>query len=510
MILGDGSRLASSTATLDDLFRRAGVRLPNALALVDPPNREIVTYDAPRKLSFAQTDRAISALAARLRGLGLQTDTVVAMQLPNTIESVIAFLGVLRAGMIAAPLPLLWRRHEIVAALHNVGAKAIITSSRIGSAAHTDIAMQAAGELFPIRHVCGFGRNLPDGIVPLDDVFDPRNTDVFATPTRSGPPAAHVAAVTFGLDARGLIPIARNHAELTAGGRAILLEADIAPDTSLLSTIPAGSFAGIALTILPWLLSGGALHLHHGFDPITFATQCRLLKRGMVVLPEALLTPLGTTGLPPDEIQTIVALSRAPERLALARPWEGVTSVVDVTNFGEIGFVATRRGADGMPVPLTHGVISAPRQTVGAITVMETARSNAGTLGLCGPMVPAHAFPPGAERGQDAHLAPDAAGYVDTGFACRLERAAQTLTVTAPPSGTIGIGGYRFLQREVDNLIGQVDPDATVVTLPDANLGQRLAGTSANRAALRAQLQARGANPLISGAFQPRGAPEAA
>ncbi len=187
MILGDGSRLANSTATLDDLFRRAGVRLPDALALADPPNREVFTHDAPRKLSFAQTDRAISALAARLRGLGLQTDTVVAMQLPNTAESVIAFLGVLRAGMIAAPMPLLWRRHDIVAALRNVGAKAIITTSRIGSAANADIAMQAAVELFPIRHVCSFGRDLPDGIVPLDDVFDPRNTDVFATPSRSGP-----------------------------------------------------------------------------------------------------------------------------------------------------------------------------------------------------------------------------------------------------------------------------------------------------------------------------------
>ena len=510
MILGDGSRLANSTATLDDLFRRAGVRLPDALALADPPNREVFTHDAPRKLSFAQTDRAISALAARLRRLGLQTDTVIAMQLPNTAESVIAFLGVLRAGMIAAPMPLLWRRHDIVAALRNVGAKAIITTSRIGSAAHADIAMQAAIELFPIRHVCSFGLDLPDGIVPLDDVFDARNIDVFATPNRSGLAAAHVAAVTFGLDARGLVPIARNHAELTTGGLAIALEANIAADTPLLSTIPTGSFAGIVLTILPWLLSGGALHLHHGFDPDTFAAQCSSLKDGVVVLPEESLTPLATAGLPPNEIHTILALSRAPERLALARPWDGAASVVDVTSFGEIGFVAARRGADRTPVPLTHGAIQAPRQTADAITVIETARNNAGTLTLRGPMVPAYAFPPGAERGQDAHLAPDAAGYVDTGFACRPEHAAQTLTVTAPPSGTIGVGGYRFLQREVDTLIGQADPDATVVTLPDADLGQRLAGTTANRAALRAKLQARGVNPLISGAFQPRGAPEAA
>ena len=101
MILGEVGRLADTAVTLDDLFRRIGVRHPDALALIDPPNREDFTDGAPRALSFAQADRAISALAEKLRELGLQTDTVVAMQLPNTVESIVAFLGVLRAGMIA-------------------------------------------------------------------------------------------------------------------------------------------------------------------------------------------------------------------------------------------------------------------------------------------------------------------------------------------------------------------------------------------------------------------------
>src|SRR5262245_10083583 len=36
-------------------------------------------------------------------------------------------MGVLRAGMIAVPLPLLWRKAEIRSALGRVGAKAIVT-----------------------------------------------------------------------------------------------------------------------------------------------------------------------------------------------------------------------------------------------------------------------------------------------------------------------------------------------------------------------------------------------
>ena len=84
-------------------------------------------------------------------------------------------------------------------------------------------------------------------------------------------------SITFGLDANGLTPVARSHVELVAGGLERFSEVDVAPETPLLSTIPIASLAGIALTILPWLLSGGTLHLHHGFDPDVFAAQCGAL-----------------------------------------------------------------------------------------------------------------------------------------------------------------------------------------------------------------------------------------
>ena len=68
-------------ATLDDLFRRAAARRPDALALVDPPDRDSFTDGAPRRLTYAQADRVVSAIAARLRTLGLPTDAVVGIQL---------------------------------------------------------------------------------------------------------------------------------------------------------------------------------------------------------------------------------------------------------------------------------------------------------------------------------------------------------------------------------------------------------------------------------------------
>lgn len=138
-----------SRPTLDELFRRAGMRDPQALALADPPDREKFTDGPPRRLTFGEADRAISVFAARLRRLGLQSDTVVAIQLANTVESVIALPGVLRAGMIAAPLPLC-RRQDIVAALGRIDAKAFVTAGRID--AETPAVMSTARCGRPVPH----------------------------------------------------------------------------------------------------------------------------------------------------------------------------------------------------------------------------------------------------------------------------------------------------------------------------------------------------------------------
>jgi len=497
MILDDADKTAHG-ATLDDLFRRAGVRHPEAPALIDPPNRENFTDDAPRRLSFAAADHAISALAARLRQLGLPTDTVVAIQLGNTVEAAIALLAVLRAGMIAAPLPLLWRRQEMTAALQHAGAKAIITTGRIGDYAAAETALQAAADVFAIRYVCGFGRDLPDGVVPLDSCFTEPGHGFAHTP-RPEPAAAHTAVVGFDVTASGLVPVARHHAALIVGGLAVFLESGMRPESALLTTIPPASFAGIALTIMPWLLGGGALHLHHGFDPAAFAGQVNALKDGTLVLPGPLLGPLAAADHV-AKLANVVALWRAPERLALAPSWRGTAALTDVASFGEFGLLALRRDTDGLVPALPLGAMGAPQELSAGIPVIETAQSAHGTLLLRGPMMPALAFPPGAA--QPTQPARDEAGLVDTGYRCRREY--DGLVVTAPPAGMVSVGSYRFFGPALEAQIAAHDAGATIAALPDALLGERLAGSAGDEAALTTELRSQGVNPLIAGAFRAR------
>src|SRR5215472_236853 len=158
--------------TLDELFRGAVVARPDAPALVDPPDRASFTDGAPRSLTWAEADRVVSATANLLRSLGLPPGAIVAVQLPNVVENVLALMGALRAGLIAAPLPLLWRQTETCGALGRVSARALISCRRVGEVDHADLAMHVAAETFAIRFVCAFGNPVPDGIIPLDEAFD--------------------------------------------------------------------------------------------------------------------------------------------------------------------------------------------------------------------------------------------------------------------------------------------------------------------------------------------------
>jgi hypothetical protein len=133
--------------------------------------------------------------------------------------------------------------------------------------------------------------------------------------------------------------------------------------------------------MMPWLLCGGALHLHHGFEVEAFAAQCREVPEGTLVLPAPAVHPIAKMGLI-DTKQTIVALWRAPERFKAAKTWNGPLVLIDVASFGEIGFIAARRGDNGLPAPLPLGPVG------GVPPALETARTSAGTLALRGRMVP--------------------------------------------------------------------------------------------------------------------------
>jgi AMP-binding enzyme len=492
-----------SRVSIDELFRQIAARQPDVIALVDAPNRQVFTDGEPRRLTFAQAERMVSAIAGRLSRMGLPIDTVVGIQLPNTVENILTILGVLRAGMIAAPMPLLWRNADAVAALARVGAKALITCSRVGNFDHGRLATRVAADVFSIRYVCGFGDELSDGIVPFDDLFTIEKLDPIPFLNRDGNAAAHLAAVTFEIGEDGPVPVARRHLELLAGGMCVLSEARFRPFGSVLSTIAPTSFAGISLTLVPWLLTGGTLVLHHGFDSELLSAQRRDENSGILILPAPVVFRFAETGLfNAEKAATVVAEWRAPDRLAASLLWHRKdTALVDVAVFDETGLVAGRRGEDGRPLPIPFGPVFSPREGQGASVFADLKASAMSTLSMRGPMVPHHHFPARVERTELPHFAIGKDGYVDTGYACRFDPVRQSLVVTGAPPGFITVGGYRFPLRKLLETIAKIEAEATLTAVPDPLVGHRLVGIASDNAAMRMALSSFGINPLIAAAF---------
>lgn len=512
MILGDHTALSPPQRqrgiTIDEVFHRVALKDPEKIALIDPPNRAMFTDGAPRRLTYAQADRMVSAIAGRLRHLGISTDAIVGVQLPNTVENILTILGVLRAGMIAAPMPLLWRRADAIAALARIGAKALITCRQVGGFNHCQLAMRVASEVFSIRYVCGFGEKLSDGVVPFGDLFTAEKLDPVPPPDRerSHNASAHVAFITFDTSSKGIVPVARNHLEMLTGGLAVALESKLAQGAHIVSTIAPTSFAGVSLTLLPWLFCAGTLSLHHPFDPQVFAQQRRADACRTLILPGTVALRLAETGaFARDGVPTIVGAWRSPERLATSSAWrEPEAALVDVSIFGEAGFVAARRSPDGQAAPLPLGPVTAPRNSAGGSVVAEVVRTAEGTLALRGPMVPRHAFPPGIERSGLSHFEIDRFGLVDTGYTCRVDTLTKGVVVIGPPAGIVSVGGYRFSLHELREAVRRIDTGATLAALPDPVIGQRLIGNAADREVMQAALTAVGVNPIVATAFRDR------
>jgi hypothetical protein len=488
--------------TLDALFQRLLARQPDAVALIDPLNKPRITGQAPMRLSFAQADRAISALASHFIEAGLPTHSVIAVQMPNTVEFMLTVLAAHRAGLVVALFPLLWRQAELVAALNRTSARAIVTTSKIDGVIYSDLAMNAAAEAFSIRHVCGFGNDLPEGMASLDQAMA-RPSNIVRSIVQDGRKAA---IISFDVTSEGFRAVPRTHLSVIAGGLALSLESDVSQPSTLMSAFAPSSFAGLASSLAIWLLSGGTLALHHPFDGDALEQQIRDHGCDTLVAPAQLVLKLGELDLAArlPGLRNVIGLWRAPEQVASSPPWTArEATLTDAYLFGEAGLFGARRADDGAPALIKPGLQGVPRETPGSSISGEILLTPKGTLGLRGPMVAVAAYAPPPPP-SDSLMPQPPRDYVDTEYGARLDRTTGAITITAPPSGVMSVGGYRFLASDLQEWGRRLGQGALLTALPDRLSGHRLAGRAQDNARAREALLELGLNPLMVEAFRDR------
>ena len=105
--------------TLDLLERHAETR-PDEISIVDPRHR----------LTWREAREAMDRFARVLGGLGLDRDTPVVLQVPNSVEESVMRLALLRVGLLAAYVPVVWRGAELEAVVDLLEPGAMVVPGR--------------------------------------------------------------------------------------------------------------------------------------------------------------------------------------------------------------------------------------------------------------------------------------------------------------------------------------------------------------------------------------------
>lgn len=275
--------------TLDDLFRRCVQQRPTHLALADPPNRETLTGDAPRRLSFAELDAEVDALCKALVAAGLRRGDHVVTQLPNIWEHVAVYLAGARIGLVLSPLTMLSRQFELRHAIDTLAPRAILGIDRFKDTCPVALALECA-QTSGVP-VLAFGANLPAGagsiealIQSVRDAPPPEPADVSAD---------DVYTVCWTSGTEGLPKaVPRTHNQWIAISWAHYDATGIGPDDRLLNPFPLVNMASIGGCFTSWLHCACTLHLHHPLDLAVFLRQIATERITYTVAPPTILNML--------------------------------------------------------------------------------------------------------------------------------------------------------------------------------------------------------------------------
>ncbi len=283
--------------TVQQIFLDRVAEFGDELAAVDPSNKADLVDLPQLRVSWHDLARETDRLAAVLLANGIGEGDVLAVQLPNIVELIVVYLAAWRVRAIVSPLPVQYRRHEVVE-LGNIGEPiAFLTSDRIGTRpVAAEIAAMRA-EIPSLRTVLFYGPSEVPGAISIADEFESVGADeitAVATYADEHPVDPNDCITICWTSGTASAPkgVPRAHYEWLVMSWDTVYSPDLTHEARILNPFPMVNMAGINGMFLPWLRVGCVLVQHHPFDLSVFLRQIEQERITYTVAPPALLALL--------------------------------------------------------------------------------------------------------------------------------------------------------------------------------------------------------------------------
>jgi len=450
---------------LGDWLERVARAAPGRVAL----------RQGPRILSYADLRRCVRALARGLDRLGVAKGDVVAVQLPNLVEFVVAYLAIASRGAVMQTVHMPYRGAEIESLLGHSGAVAVICMARAKDYAAADLVLELRKRLPRLAHVITVGR-APAGAIAFDALADVGADDADPRPVPLAAGDPFVLLYTSGTTAA---PKGVPHPYLTflSNFRLAAQELGVGPQDVLLCAAPFTHLYGLsALSVA--LCVGATVVLLPTYTPQQFA-ELLVRERPTVVYagPAHVANCLGSGLLDGKDCSSVrfVVLSGAAVASALARELEaklGGGKVLQLWGMTELQAGAYGRLDDTLEDRIGSSGRAAPGNEL-RVTRDDGTPAAPGEIGEL-EMRGASLFVGYLENAAATAAAFTADGWFRTGDLASID-AAGNLRIAGRTKEVINRGGVKFNPVDVENLLvaHPAIEMCAIVPMPDPVLGER-------------------------------------
>lgn len=467
--------------TLLDTFAEAVADHPDRTAVVDPPNTPDLVGRDPEELTYAELSAAVDATATWLREQGIGKDDFVVVQAPNTWELAMLYLAIARAGAVASPMPIQWRRRELEHVAETTEAVAYVCIESFSDFDHRAMGEEVAAEsdtldrvltLDAVREAAQSGEC---DTAALDAVEVGAN-EVFNVQWTSGTTAEPKAC-----------PMTHNNWQTNPTPTLCRMD----DGGVILCAAPLVNMTALGVNYVPWLLTRATLVLHHPIDLGLMVRQMQEESVTFTILVPAMLNALlkhpDVDDFDLGHVETITTGSAAPSEWSL-REFEDRWDIEIINIWGQNEGTATISGP--LTTPLERRSTDFPRlrrdvdwgiddpgvEAVDTKLVDDDGNEvsevgEVGELAFRGPGLMAGYY----NQPDLTEAAFDEDGYFYTGDLFRIEPD-DFMSFFDRKKDVIIRGGFTISAKEIENLAIEHEAvaDAAAIGMPDPDLGERV------------------------------------